>query len=250
MMILPPDELRNIISEMKKPLPPEVHDIRDLPGKGKWVFLPWQEVRERLDQVYPAWISDYSDITILNNDAICRCGITILGVRKEAVGSMPVSVISSNGNEMTRGSVADRVAAESLKNAAEQWGVGRYLDDQVFTIKYLWDNKEKLTEKNRQYLQLLIRDYKISIGAIAPKPIPQEKPGSIIHDIAGISPISTISEAQVKRLWAVARNELKLTNESVKAALLKFGLESTKDIPLNKYDQVMTELENLSTVKF
>ncbi|MBR8838147.1 MAG: hypothetical protein DSM106950_30135 [Stigonema ocellatum SAG 48.90 = DSM 106950] len=39
-------------------------------------------IRDRLDEVCPDWIIDYSEIQYLGNDAICRCGITILGVRK------------------------------------------------------------------------------------------------------------------------------------------------------------------------
>ncbi|MBN3951903.1 MAG: hypothetical protein HWQ38_37755 [Nostoc sp. NMS7] len=131
------DELRQIQAELKKPFPATLHELRELPGGGKkWVFLKWQTIRERLDEVAPEWISDYSEIQYLGNDAICRCGITILGVRKEALASVPISVLSSGGKEMSRGSAADRLAAEAIKNAAEAWGVGRYLDDQPFTIRH------------------------------------------------------------------------------------------------------------------
>ncbi len=141
------EEIRHIQTELKQPFSAADHQFRELPGTNKkWVFLPWQVVRERLDSVFPDWTIDYSDIQHLNNEVICRCAITILGVRKEAIASVPLSILSSKGNEMTRGSAADRVAVEGLKNSAEQWGVGRYLDDQVFTINYLWKHISKLPE--------------------------------------------------------------------------------------------------------
>ncbi|WP_414755597.1 ERF family protein [Anabaena sp. CCY 9910] len=41
---------------------------------------------------------------------------------------------------------------------------------------------------------------------------PKERAGSILHDMAGVSSANTISEAQAKRLWAIARSELKLSD--------------------------------------
>ncbi|MEC4819295.1 MAG: hypothetical protein SAK29_39395 [Scytonema sp. PMC 1069.18] len=182
------EELRRIQAELKKPFPAPIHEVRELPGGGKkWVFLPWQAYRERLDEVYPEWIIDYSEIQYLGNDAICRAGITILGIRKEAIASVPISVLSSNGKEMTRGSAADRLAAEALKNSSEQWHVGRYLDNQEFTIKYLWEHRHQLDDKMSQELQRLIQQYKISQGMISPKPKPKDKPGAFINAIAGES---------------------------------------------------------------
>ena len=76
------EQLKKIISELKKPLAPQLHQIRDLPGGGKWVYISWQTMRERLDQVCPDWTLDYSEITTIENHAFCRCGLTILDVRK------------------------------------------------------------------------------------------------------------------------------------------------------------------------
>ncbi|MDJ0799711.1 MAG: hypothetical protein QNJ51_23340 [Calothrix sp. MO_167.B12] len=56
-------------------------------------------------------------------------------IRKEAIACVPIEIISSKGRDMSRGSAADRLHAEAIKNAAEVWGVGRYLDDQEFTAK-------------------------------------------------------------------------------------------------------------------
>jgi phage recombination protein Bet len=58
-------------------------------------------------------------------------------------------------------------------------------------------------------------------------------------------PQNTISEAQVKRLWAIIRTTAKYHNISeeeteliVRTVLADFGIESTKDIPTNLYDEI------------
>ncbi|MFL9458900.1 hypothetical protein AB0758_48960 [Tolypothrix bouteillei VB521301_2] len=183
------EELKRIQAELKKPFPAKVHEVRDLPGGGKkWVFLPWQLFRERLDEVCPEWIIDYSEIQYLNNDAICRAGITILGVRKEAIACVPISVLSSSGKEMTRGTAADRLAAKILKNCGEVWGIGRYIDNQEFTIRYLWERRQELDDKMQSELQRLIQQYKISSGASSKsKPQPKVEPSPFNKPQTGTS---------------------------------------------------------------
>lgn len=188
------DELRRIQAELKKPFPASLHEFRDLPGGGKkWVFLKWQTIRERLDEVAPEWTSDYSEIQYLGNDAICRCGITILGVRKEAIASVPISITSSGGKEMSRGSAADRLAAEAIKNTAEAWGVGRYLDDQPFTIRHLWERMHELDDAARGEVRRLSEQYKIQMKAAQSKPTDsvQPQPRQQLSRDAAIAPESS-----------------------------------------------------------
>ncbi|MBR8840426.1 MAG: hypothetical protein DSM106950_42190 [Stigonema ocellatum SAG 48.90 = DSM 106950] len=240
------EELKRIQSELKKVFPASRHEVRDLPGgQRKWVYLKWQTIRERLDEVCPDWIIDYSEIQYLGNDAICRCGITILGVRKEAIASVPISILSSKGNEMTRESAADRLAAEAIKNSGEAWGVGRYLDDQQFTIRYLWENMGELDEKMQGEVRRLSEQYKIQVGvrqSVTPKAY---KETGFIHAVAGISSESLITEGQRKRLWAIAKNELKLSDDQIKSALKHFGFEKTELITRDKYDAVIEHLKSL-----
>lgn len=112
---------------------------------------------------------------------------------------------------MTRGSAADRLAAEALNNSSEQWHVGRYLDNQEFTIKYLWEHRHQLDDKMSQELQRLIQQYKISQGMISSKPKPKDKPGAFINAIAGESqPSADLYPANnniVKQVRAITRHE-------------------------------------------
>lgn len=258
------DELRYIQAELKKPFPAPLHEIRELPGgTKKWVFLRWQTVRERLDEVAPDWTIDHSEIQYLGNDAICRCGITIMGIRKEAIASVPLVVLSKNGNDMSRGCPADRLAAEALKNAAETWGVGRYLDDQIFTIVYLWKNSRQLSAKFTEEVRQLTEQSKLQfkknggtdrewndlIGtannhAETSKAssdgtfIEPEKPNlNLMPNTSDQN--KCVSEAQGKRLWAIARSELKLDEPTIKAAQKHFGFEHTKDITQDKYEPLI-----------
>jgi len=237
------EELKRIQAELKKVFPANRHEVRDLPGgQRKWVYLKWQTIRERLDEVCPDWIIDYSEIQYLANDAICRCGITILGVRKEAIASVPISILSSKGNEMTRGSAADRLAAEAIKNSGEAWGVGRYLDDQEFTIRYLWEHKGELDEQMQGEVRRLSEQYKIQVGGRQPQVKPKNETG-LIHAVAGTSAESFITEGQRKRLWAIAKSELKLSDEQIRGALRHFGFERTESITRDQYEPLIEYLQ-------
>lgn len=76
---------------------------------------------------------------------------------------------------------------------------------------------------------------------------PTEKEGSILHDLAGISGVQTITEPQIKRLWAIARNKLQLSESDVKSVLAGFHLEKTADIPTQKYDAVIQAMQDYRT---
>lgn len=234
------EELKHIQQELRQPFPAGAHDIREIAnGARDWVFLKWQVIRERLDDVCPEWLIDYSDIQNVGNDFICRCGITILGVRKEAIASVPVSVLSSRGKEMTRGSAADRVAAEGLKNAAELWGVGRYLDDQPFTIKLLWQGMSELSEEDRGKVRKLAEQYKLNIRngtAVAP---PQKSTQSLSD--ASVSPqkpivIDTkVSNKQNERVKAVCE-QINYPIELAREWLAKFNKTSFDKLPQEAVD--------------
>lgn len=143
-------ELRSIQVELRKPFPAPAHQIRELPGKGYWAFVPHQIIRLRLDEVVPEWQSGFSQMEQVGDSLICRCAITILGIRKEAVGSVPlIAATNRDGKDVSRGSAADRASAEALKNAAEMWGVGAYLDDQAFVANYLNKNLVELSDEVR-----------------------------------------------------------------------------------------------------
>jgi hypothetical protein len=124
-------DIRDILTQLKAWFPPEVHKERDLPGGGKWFYIPWQVIRERFDEVCPDWEVSYSPATYLGDYCTITCTITIGGISKQGVGNAEVMLLSSSGKNMARGTPIERATADAFKNAAEAWGVGRYLDEQT-----------------------------------------------------------------------------------------------------------------------
>jgi len=149
-----------ILSQLKAPFPPQDHKERKLRGGGKWLYIPWQKIRDRLDEVYPKWQCSYSDPLVCEQDVVIRCKITIQGVTREGVGTAPQAEFNDEGKRKGIGSPCECAIADALKNAAEQFGVGAYLDDQDFVAGYLarhgdhratkWRNEQMRWEGNRQ----------------------------------------------------------------------------------------------------
>lgn len=121
-----------LIEKLKAPFTPAEHQDRDLPGGGKWFFIPWQRIRKRLNDVCPDWSVSYSDPIIVGDFVVVRCQLTVCGITREGVGND-----KAYSEKKTYGTPVERAIADSFKNAAEQFGIGAYLDCQDFVIKYL-----------------------------------------------------------------------------------------------------------------
>lgn len=129
--------LKEIIEQLKQPFPLASHKERQLPGGGRWFYIPWQAIRDRLDEVYPEWQVSYSQPAYLGDYCHITCTITIGTVSRSAPGNAPIQLLSSSGKDMSRGTPIERAIADAFKNAAESYGIARYLDDQAFVVKYM-----------------------------------------------------------------------------------------------------------------
>lgn len=146
------EELRQIQKELRQPLPPVAHKIRELPGTSDlYIYLPWQAVRDRLEEVVPDYNLDFDDPVYdhTTNLVSIKATIEILGVKKSAIAATRISIISRKGNNAEIGHCVDRLHAEAIKNAGEAWCIGRYLDEQVSVYKMLWDNQSELDPEMR-----------------------------------------------------------------------------------------------------
>jgi len=128
--------------KLRQPFSPEDHVIRDLPGGKKWVYIPWQKIRSRLHKACPDWQVSYSDPIYLEDHCCVRCKITIENVSREAIGNAKIQLISIAGKDMSRGTPIERAIADAFKNAAECFGVGAYLDDQEYVVRYLHNKND------------------------------------------------------------------------------------------------------------
>jgi hypothetical protein len=108
--------------QLKDWLPTNCHEIRDLPGGGKYAFISWQNVRARLDELCNFEI-EFSDPVIVDDLCIIRCTIEIENIRRQGMGVCPII------KKGMRGTFVESAIADAFKNAAEQFGVGHYLDD-------------------------------------------------------------------------------------------------------------------------
>lgn len=130
-------DIKQIVNELKKPFLPSQHREREIRGGGRWFFVPWQDIRDRLDEVCPEWQVSYSQPGYLGDYCHITCTITIMGISRSAPGNAEIQLVSSRGKDMARGTPIERAIADAFKNAAEAWGVGRYLDNQEFVVNYM-----------------------------------------------------------------------------------------------------------------
>jgi hypothetical protein len=85
-----------------------------------------------LNEVCPDWTVTYSDPVIAAEYVVIRCQLTIGGLTREGVGND-----KAYPDKKTYGTPIERAIADAFKNAAEQFGVGAYLDNQDFVIRHL-----------------------------------------------------------------------------------------------------------------
>ncbi|MBD2153159.1 hypothetical protein [Leptolyngbya sp. FACHB-16] len=124
-------ELEEVMTGLKAWFRPEEHKERDLPGGGRWFYVPWQIIRERLDVVCPEWEVEYSTPVYIDKFCTVTCTITIAGRKRQGVGNAELELRSREGKDMARGTPIERAIADAFKTAAEAWGVARYLDEQT-----------------------------------------------------------------------------------------------------------------------
>lgn len=138
------ENIAEILEELKKPFPPEVHKDRPLPGSGgKWLYVPWQAIRDRLDELFPLdWSASYSDPVVVGDYMVLRCKLTILlskgGITRVGVGNdKAYPEVNDKGKSKVIGTPPERARADAFRSAAEEFGIAAYLDNQAFVARYL-----------------------------------------------------------------------------------------------------------------
>ncbi|NER82764.1 MAG: hypothetical protein F6K42_25055 [Leptolyngbya sp. SIO1D8] len=135
--------LRSYLPKLQGSIPFAYMECRSLPGDGRWVYIPWRNLRRFLDDICPEdWGCQFSDPVYLepqgqyleaDQKAICtvRCVLAICGVKREALGSAPIQLISRNGRDATQGDPVERACADAFRSACELFGIGCYLQRQA-----------------------------------------------------------------------------------------------------------------------
>lgn len=145
--------LRDVLSELQAKFKPSEHS-EYFTGKNRqgketfYCYVKWQFIRKRLDDVVgvDGWIVEKTGLFFDEAGNPCVIGrMNILGVVKEAIGI-------GKAHEKWQGTKIENAIADLLKNCAEEFGIGRYLDDQRATIQYLWENS-----KGDEYIRSMAR---------------------------------------------------------------------------------------------
>jgi hypothetical protein len=96
-----------------------------------------QKIKDRLDEACPDWQVTYSDPVIAGDLVVVRCKLTIASVTREGVGNSDAYKEKNKSGGYSFGSPIECATADAFKNAAEMFGIGAYLDDQEFVVRYL-----------------------------------------------------------------------------------------------------------------
>jgi hypothetical protein len=177
-------KLSEISHQLKDWFPASDHKKRKVPGGKEWWYVPWQLIRQRLDRVCPdEWTVEYGQPYYLGDLCHISCRLTICGIAREGVGSAKLELISNEGNDMARGNPIERAVADAFKNAAEQFGIAGYLDEQTDDktkkafIKYMLQAGDarpavQLQNKMRAEAGLPVRPKAVD-------PLPESFPGNL-----------------------------------------------------------------------
>jgi hypothetical protein len=239
-------KLSEVLPRLTERFPPEAHRERDVPGGGRWFYIPWQIIRDRLNQVCPDdWEVSYDEPRYLDKYCYVTCTLMICGVTRRAIGSAQIELISSKGNDMARGNPIERAVADAFKNAAEAFGIAAYLDDQADPKTKAdfanWLHKHGNSKAATEYRRQELGETRRPTPDPAPKPFGQSaKPARTVQSTVSTTaqPDSTpITTEQVKRFWGIARTT-GYTDGGVRALLGAWGFTSSKEITRNAYDGI------------
>jgi hypothetical protein len=116
--------LSDISKELSAWLPVEAHEERKIKGGGTWYYIPHQAIRDRLNEICPGeWETEYVEVNPIEGSPIYFCKLKICGVTRTGIGD--------KSNESSPfGTGAQRAFRKAFTDAAEQFGIGAYLDEQ------------------------------------------------------------------------------------------------------------------------
>ena len=237
-------QLEEILSKLQERFAPEEHKDRTLPGGGRWFYVPHQTITQRLNAVCAGeWHTKVGSTTVTGDYTIIILELTICGVTRTGIGDdKTFPELNDQGKSKIIGTPPVRAFRAAFKDACEQFGICAYLDDQKANrnafAKYMalkGDMRAVKFEKENSEIEVGAR------GIAKPK-----EQGSILHDMSGVSPQKTISQAQAKRLWAIARNERGLSESDVKVIFAEFKIQSTSEILASDYDKVIERIQKFN----
>lgn len=221
-------ELTEIFEALTRPFRPDEHQERIIKGGGKWFFIKHQNLRDRLNEVCPGHWSDRYTLSHRESDGdpIYLCELTICGVTHTGIGD-------KSNEDSVYGTPAQRSFRKAFMDAAEQFGIAAYLDEQSadkreFTIRYLHSKGDGRGVKAARE------------NGWTPGNLPTTQQKAVMREQEKAqrrAPANAITEPQTKRLWAIAKKS-GFTDDGLHRLIAKWGFESTKLITGDKYNEI------------
>jgi hypothetical protein len=217
-------ELSEILPKLQEWFSIEDHKERQIKGGGRWYYLPHQAIRDRLNEVCPGdWRTTYDGPHLIDGEPIYHCHLTICGVTRTGIGD-------KSNEQSSYGTAAQRAFRKAFTDAAEQFGIGAYLDEQT---------SEKTKRNFIKYMQAQGNGKAAVIYQDQQRTTPKPKTIDPPSKPFGQPPITdVINDAQRNWLWTTARNEGGYTEQGFRALIESKGFASSKEVTKAVYGEL------------
>jgi len=247
-------ELLDILPKLHDWFAVEDHRERTIKGGGRWYYISHQTIRDRLNEVCPGqWSTDYDGPHMIDGEPIYHCRLTICGVTRTGIGD-------KSNEPSPYGTAAQRAFRKAFTDAAEQFGIGAYLDEQTSEktkrsfIKYMQSQSSQSPSHGKVTTENPERQ-RVESGESPPP----RSPRSIDSSHQSFRPVQAdpeaeinevITDAQRKRLYAIATQEGKYSDYGFRRLVEIRGFTSSRAITQAVYEELCDCAQNPELAAF
>lgn len=145
----------DLLQRLTARFPVSHHKDRDLPGGGRYIYVPWERYVDLLNEVCGLnWGHRSSDFIVSGNYLSVRVALTIYGVTREGVGTTRTYPdLNDEGKEKIIGDPPKNGYRNAFVDACYHFGIGRYLDNQNEVRQWFEDRlpKHRIQKALRQH---------------------------------------------------------------------------------------------------
>jgi hypothetical protein len=252
-------ELLDILPKLQDWFAVEDHRERTIKGGGRWYYVPHQSIRDRLNEVCPSqWSTAYDGPHMIDGEPIYHCHLTICGVTRTGIGD-------KSNEPSPYGTAAQRAFRKAFTDAAEQFGIGGYLDEQTSEktkrsfIKYMQSQSSqssRLSQSLSNGKAITVNQRQQVESGESPQPRQprsvdaSDQPFSKTQADPEVQGNEVITDAQRKRLYAIATQEGKYSDYGFRRLIEIRGFTSSRAITQVVYDELCDCAQNPELAAF
>lgn len=251
---------REIERDLLEPLPAEWHEIKklgfskDLNINTYYGFCPWWRLRERLRQIVGSGGFRFEVVeTYLSSDGdpVTVGILNILGVEHQGIGY-------GRSHGSYKGGKEEIAWADAFKNAAEQHGLGAYLDDQRALVLHLLAAKHPEAKAIADILKvqfiksraITAHDLKKARGQVdeSPSPSPSQPQDKPQPTAIAVKPKTVVAPPPPDRHYLYPQHNVQtkaireLLGMSAEEVLKESFGKHPGDLPLEDYEDLICRL--------